>query len=488
MTATRHDAGLGTTAARAVAWNYASFASGKLLVLVTMAILARLLTPEQFGIVGFASLAVAYLSVLKDLGLGAAVIQRKDDVEESAQTVFLLNLVIGAVLTAVTFLAAPLVASFFREPLVTPLLRVLGFTFVLESLGSMHVVLLKRNLDFRRKLVPDVGRSLVKGIVAVSTAATGFGVWALVWGQLAGVVASVILSWMVIPWRPTWRFERRLVRPLARFGGPLVLTDIEYAIWANLDYVVVGRMLGDTALGVYTLAYRLPELLVHSVWRVLAQAIFPVFSRLQDDVAALRKGFLATIRYTQIAIVPLCVGLFVTAEPAVAVLFGDQWSAAVPVLQVMAIFSLIGSIGVNAGDVYKALGRTDVLAKLAAVELMFLVPALVYGARWGVLGVAWAHAAVAGIDSAIRIAVARRMIGIGIADVWRQLAPSFAAGAILAGVAMLSLRLTAGFGSLSSLLITAALGACTYVGVLWRLDGPAVRRILGWIGLRGRTA
>jgi O-antigen/teichoic acid export membrane protein len=484
MTTTTPRDDLGTTAARAIAWNYISFASGKVLVLITMTVLARLLTPEQFGIVGFATLVTAYLSVLKDLGLGAAVIQRQDDVEESAQTVFVLNLIIGAVLTSITYLAAPLVASFFREPLVTPLLRVLGFTFVLESLGSMHVVLLKKNLDFRRKLVPDVGQSIVKGVVAISAAATGFGVWALVWGHLAGVLAFVVLSWVAIPWRPTWRVHRRLIRPLSRFGAPLIVTDVQYAIWSNLDYVVVGRLLGDAALGVYTLAYRLPELLVHSVWRVLAQAVFPVFSRLQNDLAALRAGFLATIRYTQLAVVPLCVGLFVTAEPAVAVVFGDQWAAVVPVLQVMAVFSLVASVGVNAGDVYKALGRPGVLAKLAAIELVLLVPALIYGAQYGVVGVAWAHAIVATIDSLVRLGVARSMLQLPLRDIGRQLMPSLGAGAILAGTAWATLRFTASLGNLPSLLITAAIGASTYALAIWRLDHGSVIRVLGWIGLR----
>jgi O-antigen/teichoic acid export membrane protein len=479
---------LGTSAARAVAWNYLSFASGRVLVLVTMAVLARLLSPEEFGIVGFATLAIAYLAVLKDLGLGAAVIQRQDDVEDAAQTVFVLNLAIGAALTTITILAAPLVADFFREPLVTPLLRVLAFTFVLESFGSMHIVLMKKNLDFRRKLVPDVGQSLARGIVGIVAASTGFGVWALVWSQLAGVVTGVVLSWVVIPWRPTFRFHRHLIRPLTRFGGPLLITDIQYAIWSNLDYVVVGRMLGDTALGVYTLAYRLPELLVHSVWRVLAQAIFPVFSRLQNDIAALRRGFLATIRFTQVAIVPLCIGLFVTAQPAVAVLFGDQWSEVVPILQVMAVFSLIASVGVNAGDVYKALGRTDVLAKLSILELTVLVPALIYGARFGVIGVAWAHAIVAGIDSVVRLLVARRMVGVSLREIGRQLVPSFGAGAVLLAVAVPVLRLTSDLGGISSLAITAAAGAGAYVAALWRFDRSTVRRILGWVGVSSQEA
>ena len=479
---------LGTAAAKAVMWNYVSFAAGKVLVLVTMAVLARLLTPEDFGIVGFATLVVAYLAVLKDLGLGAALIQRRQDVEESAETVFVANLVLGAILTAVVALSAPMVATFFREPLVTPLLRVLSFTFILEALGSVQLVLLRRNMDFRRKLIPDVGRSIVKGVVSVAAAATGFGVWALVWGQLAGVLASVILSWTVLPWRPRLRVHRRLLPSLMRFGAPLIVTDIQYAIWANLDYVVVGRLLGGTALGIYTLAYRLPELLVQSVWRVLAQAVFPFFSSIQDDIDLLRRGFLATIRYTQVVIVPLCFGLFIAAEPAVGALFGDQWSAAVPVLRLMAVFSLIGSIGVNAGDVYKALGRSAVLARLAVLELVALVPALIIGAHHGIVGVAWAHAIVATMDTTVRLVVATRMVGISGRQIWDQIRPSLAAGLWLTAAAVPVLWLTRAAGDALSLLATALAGCLAYVAALWRLDPVVIRRMAGWLRLRRKAA
>ncbi len=479
---------LGTSAARAVLWNYLSFASGKMLVLVTMAVLARLLTPQDFGIVGYATLVVAYLAVLKDLGLGAALIQRRDDVEDSAETVYAANLLLGAVLTAGVALAAPFVARFFREPLVTPLLRVLSFTFVLEALGSVQLVLLRKNLDFRRKLVPDVGSSIVKGVVSIVAAATGFGVWALVWGQITGVIASVILSWIVAPWRPRLRIHRRLLPSLMRFGAPLIVTDIQYAVWANLDYVVVGRLLGDAALGIYTLAYRLPELLVQSVWRVLASAIFPFFSRIQDDLALLRRGFLATIRYTQVVIVPVCLGLFIAADPIVGALFGDQWAAAVPVLRLMAVFSLIGSVGVNAGDVYKALGRSGVLAKLAVAELVVLAPALVIGAHHGIVGVAWAHAIVATLDTAARLVVATRMVGIRAADIWRQIRPSLVAGAWLAAAATPVLWITRHAGDPLSLLATAAAGAVAYLAALWIHDRTAITAMAGWIGLARRRS
>jgi len=472
---------LGRTAARAVMWNYISFASGKLLVLATMAVLARLLTPQEFGIVAFATVAINGLAVLKDLGLGGAVIQRRDDTEESAQTVYLLNLAMSVLLTAGTALAAPAVAAFFREPLVVPILRVLSFTFLLQALGAIHVVLLRRNLDFRRKLVPDIGQAVIKGVASVAFAVAGFGVWALVWGQLIGALAASILAWVVIPWKPRFRMHRRLVRPLMRFGMPLMLTDIQAAVWSNLDYIIVGRMLGDTALGVYTLAYRLPELLILSVWRVLAGAIFPFFSSIQRYPDLLRKGFLATIRYSQIVVVPLCVGLFITAEPAVRVLFGEQWLDAVPVLRLLAVFALVGSVGVNIGDVYKAIGRPDILAKLSALELTLLTPALILGARHGLVGVAAAHAAVATIDTTIRLTVARRFVDVTFRDIGRQLLPSLQAGAALAVVATGALWAASPAGPAAALAAAVVAGGAAYSLVLYRVDGEAVRRLAGWL-------
>jgi PST family polysaccharide transporter len=147
-----------------IAWNYVSFGLGKILVLVTTAILARLLTPEEFGIVAFATITIEYLSILKDLGLGAALIHRRENVAEAANTVFTLNLLLGIFLTVTAFIIAPFVAVFFREPLITPILRWVGLTFVLNALGSIHIVRLQRELNFQQKLIPDLGRSVFKGV------------------------------------------------------------------------------------------------------------------------------------------------------------------------------------------------------------------------------------------------------------------------------------------------------------------------------------
>ena len=455
---------------RGVFWNYISFGLGKGLVFVTTAILARLLTPDDFGIVAFATLAVTYLSILKDFGLGPALIHRRQNVDEAANTVFTLNLLLGAGLTLAGIAVAPLVATFFREPLVTPVLRWLSLTFILNSLGSIHVVRLQRELEFRRKLIPDLGRSLFKGIVSISLALTGFGVWSLVIGQLAGVLAGVILSWVVFPWLPRLTINLNLARGLLRYGLSVVGVDALTITTDNLDYLLIGRLFGNAALGIYTLAFRLPELLVLNPLWVMAAAIFPAYATVQDKPETLRRGFLTTVRFVEILCVPLALGMFLTADPLVRVAFGDQWLAAIPIVRVLALFVLVRSIGFNAGDVYKAVGRPDILVKLELLNVAVLVPALWIGASFGLVGVALGHLAASLVRMIADLWVASRFINANLRDILLQLKPSFLSGLALIMLALPSLYLTAEAIPLVQLVVTMLAGGIGYLTVLWLLE------------------
>jgi O-antigen/teichoic acid export membrane protein len=456
--------------AHAVLWNYLSFGLGKGMVFVSTAILARLLTTEEFGLVGFATLTVSYLAVLKDLGLGAALIQKRDHVEESANTVFTMNLLLGIGLTLVTFAIAPFVANYFREPEVTPLLRVLGLTFVINALGSIHTIRLQRELAFNRKLVPDLGRSLAKGAASIGLALLGFGVWSLIWGQIVGAVTAVILAWIVYRWRPKLTIHRKLGRGLLGFGSTLLFVNILSTVVNNADYLVVGRVLGAESLGIYTLAYRLPELLVLNLLWVVSGAIFPAYAKIQDQPDTLRRGFLTTLRYIEMVSVPLCLGLLIAADPLVRVAFGEQWLEAVPVVRILALFVLVNSIGFNVGDIYKATGRPDILVKLGLVYVGPLLLALWFGSRYGLIGIALAHLSVGFFRTWIRLTVASRLIRVSWFDILKQLQPAFLSGFVLILLAVPITYLTVDLNPLLRLILIALAGAIGYLSVLWFLE------------------
>ena len=456
--------------AHAVLWNYLSFGLGKGMVLISTAILARLLTTYDYGVVGIALLTISYLAVLKDLGLGAAFIQKRDHVEESANIIFTINFVVAFVLTLITILMAPFVGEYFRNPEVVPLLRVLGLTFILNALGSIHLIRMQRDLAFNRKLIPDLGNALTKGGVSIGLALAGFGAWALVWGQIAGVVATVILAWIAYPWRPKFHFQKELAQGLVRFGAFVFIVNVMDAVINNADYLVIGRMLGTEALGIYTLAYRLPELLVLNLLWVVGRAIYPAYASMQHEPALLRKGFLTTIRYIEMVSVPLCLGLLIAADPLIRVFFGEQWLEAIPVVRVLAIYVLISSIDGDMGSIFKVMGRPNLLAKLSFVGAIFLIPALIFGARYGIVGVATAHLIVGLGRTLFGLIIALHLIKVSWMEVVLELKPSMLGGLALLLLAVPTLYATQDLLPLLRLILIATAGAVGYLAVLWFLE------------------
>lgn len=464
--------------AHAVMWNYLSFGLGKGMVLISTGILARLLTTADFGVVAFTTLSISYLSVLKDLGLGAALIQTREDIEESANTVFTLNLFIGLLLTIITFAIAPLAAAYFRSPEVTSLLRVLGLTFTIDTLSSIHIVRMQRDLAFNRKLIPDLGRAVTKGVISIGFALAGFGVWSLIYGQVAGSVTTVILSWVVYPWWPRLRIRKTLARQLILYGSTLLAVNILHTTITSADYLIVGRVLGDSALGIYTLAYRLPELLIMNLLWVVSAAIFPAYSAIQDRPDSLRKGFLTTIRYIEMISVPLCLGMFLVADPLVRLAFGSQWLEAIPVMRILTLFVLVYSIGVNAGDVYKATGHPDILVKIGLVNVVPMLAALWYGSRYGLVGVALAHLAVGAVRMWLSLFVATKIIKTSWLDIAREVKPAFLSGAVLLIAGVPVLFLTADMLPLFRLVLITLAGAVGYLTTFWLLEREELRQVL----------
>lgn len=261
-------------ATRSLGWNTLSFGGSKLLSLITLSILARLLPPEDFGLVALATLTMDYLSIVSDLGFGAALIQRRENLRESASIAFTINLLANTALTMLVFFIAPYAAAFFREPELIPVLRWLSLTFMLKAIGSIHKVLLERELNFKKRVIPDLGNSIFKAIISIGLALAGFGVWSLIAGQLAGIVLSSAVAWNMLPWKPRLSWDSKTAKDLFSYG--LSIMGIRaFSAWEdNFDYLIIGRLFNTTALGIYTIAYRLPEtLILNSMWVITAVQI-----------------------------------------------------------------------------------------------------------------------------------------------------------------------------------------------------------------------
>ena len=462
-----------------IGWNYLSFGLSKGISLLTVSILAHILPPDNFGLIALATLAIDYLSVLSDLGLGSALVQRRGDIEEASDTVFSINLLAGVGLSALTILLAPLAAQFFREPNLIPVLRWLGLTFTLSALGAVHNIRLQRALNFRQKLIPDIGNTLIKGIISITLALTGFGVWSLVVGQLVGAGIASTLLWVVVPWRPRLRIQRDLVGKLFNFGLTVMVDNALAVLGDSFDYFIIGRMFSTAALGIYTLAYRLPELLVINILWVMTAVLFPAFSEIQHDIKELRESFLRVIRYVEMIVVPICLGLIIAADPIIRVIFGEQWLDAIPIMRILSLYALTISIGFHVGDIYKAIGRPDILLKIAAPVFIIRVIFLWIGAQYSLLGVAIAHLAAGSIELSIRLIIATYVVKLSLRDIIRQLR-AFIAGIVLIVFALAALLLTQALLPIFQLILVVLAGAIGYTIAISQLEKETLQPIFAY--------
>jgi PST family polysaccharide transporter len=449
--------------------------AGKLVTLAGIAVLARLLAPAEFGLFAFALVYLAYLETLGDLGSGSALIYWPDRTRDVAQLTFALNLLTGGAWFLLTWLLAPPVAAFFHSPEAVPVLRALGAAFVLKALGNTHDALCKKDLRFKARLIPEVGLAAVKAALTVVLALAGFGVWSLVWGYLAAMAARAALLWLVVPWRPTWRWPAGLLQPVLTYGGWIVAVNVIAAIVHHMDYVVVGRMLGVTTLGFYQMAYKIPEtLVIVLVWQV-SLVLFPVLSRVQASGQGVGDAYLTALRYFSLVAVPTAVSVFLLAEPLVVTLFGASWRPSIPILQALAVYTGVRALGTHAGDVLKAQGRPKQLAALAVLKALVLVPALLVAARWGATAVASTMAGVAAATVLLDFALVRRSAGVPVRAILGAIAPSLMPAAVLAGVLTTWAHAMEGAPGPLVLIGGAVLGLGAYLAALRFFALPSLR-------------
>jgi PST family polysaccharide transporter len=273
-----------------------------------------------------------------------------------------------------------------------------------------------------------------------------------------------------------------------KFGASVTAIDIINEITDNIDYVIVGRIFGLVPLSIYTLAYRLPEmLLIGNLW-VMGGVVFPAFSTIQDRPNELRKGFLASVRLVELIAVPISLGLFIAADPIVRVVFGEQWLDAIPVLRVLAIYAWVYSLGYHVGGFYKAIGRPDILLRLSILTLIIIIPSLLIGAKFGIIGVAIGHLIAILLRRAVSLGIATRFVNVTIMDILGELKSSLLAALVMVPVTLVASYLSAGFHPFLQLILIVLSGALSYLGVLWWIEKENLMRLLRMVRVSQASA
>lgn len=384
--------GVGKRARRGLRWTLLGTVGANLLRLGVIPALGRLLSPDEFGSVAAALTIIAFGQMLRDIGLGAALVQRKELSQEQIDASVGMSLALGIALGIATAAVAPLVANFYDDDGLIPMVRVLAVMFVIRAFGSVPRALCEREMLFRALSIADFASFFLGSVVSVSLAAAGAGVWSLIVGYLLESAVVTLAVFVVRPTRVHLRIRFEHLRGLLGFGAGTTAADIAQ-YFANFgDYLVVGAMRGQAALGLYTRAYELMRFPSAVFTNVARFVLFSAFARLQDDRERLGRAFRRGTFLTAAILLPASVGLIVLAPELIRILLGAQWSEAILPFQILSVsmmartsWKIGGTLARAAGDVY-AVAIANV-----AYAVLVVVGALI-GIQWGIVGVSIAIA------------------------------------------------------------------------------------------------
>jgi O-antigen/teichoic acid export membrane protein len=461
-------------ATKSVKWAFLGDLLPKVFQPLFTLVLARLLTPSDYGIIGIAVLVIGLARMVESMGLSQALIQTDEDVEESANVVFWSNLGLSGLLYIILFLTAPFAADFFAEPRVTLVLRIMGLQLVLSAFDDVQEALLRRNFQFQqlvgRRLIP----ALTPALVSIPLAVAGFGYWSLVAGTLSGTLLGVILLWKVSDWRPRFRFDVRIARLLLGFGAFVAVESLQSWALNYGDNLAVGYFLGIEGLGYYNLGFTLTVILTGYAISPLTSVAYSAFSRLKTDSEELQRLFIDSTRMLAIVVFPLALGLSLAAEPVVSVVLGAKWSGAIPAVRILAIMPGLSWIIVLNPQLYRALGRPDIMPKFHIATLIYIIPAYIISAQFGLIAFCLSRASVGFVFYIPHIWLSIKMLKLSRWYFWDCIRSPLSAGLIMSGMVFVLASLlrpySANWQEWGKLIIILMGGAISYSLALWLID------------------
>lgn len=354
-------------------WVFSLRIVNRLFQLARTIVLARLLSPNDFGLFGIALLALSALDTFSQTGFRQALIQKKEDIKPYLDTVWTVGIIRGFLIAAILFFAAPYVAIFFKSPPAEPILKIIGLAIILQSLTNIAVIYFEKELEFHKYFTYQFVGTILDVTVAISAAFLLRSVWALVFGILAGNFTRFIVSYWIHQYRPQLKFDMEKVKNLFSFGKWIFGLSIITFLFNHGDDVFLGKVLGVTILGFYQMAYRIGQVPATEFAKVTSRVTFPVYSKLQDNFSKLKEAFLKTLNITAIFMIPLAGGIFILADEFTKIFLGEKWIPIIPVLKILVLAGVFRALVTTGGALFQGKGIPNVDYRMNFVRLFIMV-------------------------------------------------------------------------------------------------------------------
>lgn len=373
-------------------WKFLERCSVQVVSFVVTIVLARILCPEDYGLIALVMVFINISSVLVEGGLNTALIQKKNASQIDFSTIFYTSLSMALFLYLVLYWGAPFIAKFYGKEQLIPIVRLLGFSLFFYAINSVQKAYLIKNLLFKNLFFSGFGAVLLSGVLGVYMAKSGFGVWALVTQSVVSQIATTLVMWFTVKWRPTWEFSWDSFRQLFGFGSKILFTNFMISFFVNIRNLIIGKVYSAASLAYFDRGKQFPSLIIDNINSSIQSVLFPVLADQQNSKSSVKQIVRRSIKTSTYIIFPLVIGLAVSADPLVRFLLTDKWVGVIPFIQIFCMMYLLMPMQIANMEAIKALGHSGTSLKLETIKkiielliLIITVPIGVYAIAWGLV-------------------------------------------------------------------------------------------------------
>jgi PST family polysaccharide transporter len=452
--------------------------------LIVTAVLARVLLPEDFGLVGMALIIIGLVSIINDTGFSSALIQKKELEDGHIYTAFWTNIATAILLYCASYLASPFVADFFNNNLVEDIIKVASISYLISAITIVHRSLLTRDLKFKILSITEIIGSFLSGTIAIVMAMYGFGPWSLVARNILNDFFVVSMTLVIFPWKPALKFSKKCFWDLFGFSANVVSSGFLNYLRQNLDYIIIGRFMGAELLGYYTLAYTMAIFPSRRIAPVISRVIFPTFSVLQDNHDLYKKGYLKIMSFLSLITLPSLIGLAAVAPEVITLIYGEKWSPSILPFQILCVLGIINTISHPSGSIFYSKGVPNIELKLNIIKLPIAVLAIMAGSYFGITGVALATTLV----SFIYLVYTQKIINSLITLSWQEylsVTKTYLLGSLLMVIIMVIYRkivmMSGLYDQIFMLVSSTILGICIYSAVVFKVQPGIIKTIKAYL-------
>lgn len=426
-------------------------------------VLARLLTPEDYGQVALITVFVTILNTFATSGIGTALIQKKNADDKDYSTVFYFNIIFSIILYLVLFSCAPIIADFYNDLTLIPIIRVLGISIIISSINNVQQSYVSKTMQFRRFFYSTLIGTVVSGIVGVIMAYQNWGTWAIVAQQLSNQFVNTSVLWFTVRWRPKKLFSFYRLKVLYSFGWKLLVSGLFDTVYTNIYSLVIGKFYDANTLGLYNKGVQFPNLIINNINGPIQSVLLPAMSYEQDNKERIKDMVRRSITTSTYLIFPIMAGMAAVAKPMVTILLTEKWVACVPFIQISCITMAFYPIHTANLQAINAMGRSDIFLKLEIIKKIIGISLLVIGIPFGVYTMVWLRALSSLISTFINAFPNRKLLNYSYLEQVKDMLPAIVLSVIMAivvmGIELLELN------DFLTIFIQVIVGAVAYVGI-----------------------